>query len=152
MVMAYDQVEIFDNTLADNQTANLAIFSYLVTEKIYEDANYDPFCESIYIHDNSFSGGGDKPSGKIGLVLGALTGGTFPDIVYGGIVDEAKMVDGQLPAELSLYVANNGDADFVNLDLLHFEPTKFQFPTISRDMAPHEGSHPPLAPVEFNEP
>ena len=150
MVMAYDRVEIFDNTLADNQSANLAIFSYLVTEKVYEDENYDPFCESIYIHDNRFSGGGDNPQGRIGVMLGALTGGTFPDIVYGGIVDEAKLVDGVLPPELSLYVSNNGDADFVNLDLINFEPLKFKLPTISRDMAPHEGSHPPLAPVEFS--
>lgn len=151
MVMAYDHVEIFDNTIAENQSANLAIFSYLVTEKKYDDVNYDPFCESIYIHDNRFAGGGDKPSGKIGMLLGALTGGTLPDIVYGGIVDEEKMVDGRLPPELSIYVANNGDADFVNLDLVNFEPMKLKFPKISRDLAPHEGSHPPLAPVEFRE-
>ncbi len=151
MVMAYDQVEIFDNTLADNQSANLAIFSYLVTEKIYDDPKYDPFCEAISIHDNRFSGGGTKPGGKIGLVLGALVGGKFPDIVYGGIVDEEKLVDGTLPPELKIYIQNNGDADFVNLDLVNFEPTKLKFPKISRDPTPHEGSLPALPPVEFAE-
>ncbi len=151
MVMAYDQVEIFDNTLADNQSANLAIFSYLVTEKIYDDPKYDPFCEAISIHDNRFSGGGTKPGGKIGLVLGALVGGKFPDIVYGGIVDEEKLVDGRLPPELKIYIQNNGDADFVNLDLVNFEPTKLKFPKISRDPTPHKGSLPALPPVEFTE-
>ena len=37
--------------------------------------------------------------------------------MYDGFVDPAKMVDGKVPPELGIYVENNGDADFVNLDL-----------------------------------
>ncbi len=154
MVMAYDRVEVFNNTLQDNQTANLAIMSYLVTEKQYTDPEYDPFPESIDIHDNRFSGGGDKPQGKLGTLLGPLMGGRFPAIVYDGVVDSGKLVDGQLPADLAIFIHDNGDADFVNLDLANFDVKKVllgQLPKISRDLAPHAGSHSPLGEVVLPE-
>ncbi len=115
-IMANENTEIFENEIRDNQTYNVAILSFLVTGREYDDPEYDPFAEGIYIHDNTFSGGGDNPQG-IARERAALIGGTFPDIVYDGFVDAAKMVDGETPPALGIYVENNGDADFVNLDL-----------------------------------
>ena len=115
-IMANENTEIFENEIRDNQTYNVAILSFLVTGREYDDPEYDPFAEGIYIHDNTFSGGGDNPQG-IALERAAFIGGTFPDIVYDGFVDPAKMVDGETPPALGIYVENNGDADFVNLDL-----------------------------------
>ena len=152
MVMAYDHVEIFQNTICNNKTANLAIVSYLVTEKTYDDPRYDPYCEAIDVHDNEFSGGGNQPSGTLGKTLSQLTGGTFPDIVYDGIVDEEKLVEGELPRPLRITIRDNGDADFVNLDLVNFEPLKLRVPKISRDLVPHDGRHEPLAPVQLKSP
>lgn len=146
MVMAYDQVEVTDNVIEENQTANLALVSYLITKKKYDDPHYDPYVESIFVRGNTFQGGGDRPVGKLGLLLSPLVGGKFPDIVYDGIVDEKKMVDGRLPADQELYIAENGDADFVNLDLGNLNPP-WRWPKISRDMKPHRGSHRPLPPV-----
>jgi len=147
MLMAYDDVEVFGNKIRDNGTANLGILSYLTTEKAYDDPRYDPYCEAIHIHDNQFAGGGDQPRGQLGETLKHLTGGTFPDIVYDGIVDEQKLVDGQLPTDLRIVIDNNGDADFVNLDLANFEPLKLKLPNVSRDLSPYQGSRQPLAPV-----
>ena len=63
MIMANDQVEVFDNTIENNQTSGLSIVSYLITDKPMKDDKYDPFCESIHIHDNRFSGNGEQARG-----------------------------------------------------------------------------------------
>ena len=73
MIMANDQVEVFDNTIEKNQTAGLSIVSYLITDKPIKDDKYDPFCEAIYVHDNRFAANGEKPAGALGEMLG--TGG-----------------------------------------------------------------------------
>lgn len=151
MIMAFDQVEVFRNTFRDNGTANLAIFGYDVTQKYFVDEDYDPYCEAIDVHGNTFHGGGDNPRGKLGTMLGPFVGGKFPDIVYGGIVDENKLVDGQLPEKLRIAIRDNGDADFANLDLAHFDLTKGSVPKIQRDLAPHNIQRDPLPPVKLRE-
>ena len=115
-IMANENTEVFENHIRDNQTYNLAILSFLVTGRDYDDPEYDPFAEGIYVHDNVFAGGGDNPQGRA-LEIARELGGTYPDIVYDGFVDVAKLVDGVLPPALGIYIENNGDADFVNLDL-----------------------------------
>lgn len=115
-IMANENTEIFGNEIHDNQTYNVAILSYLITERGYDDPEYDPYAEGIYVHDNVMSGGGTAPQGR-GERLSAQFGGTFPDIVFDGFVDPEKLVDGELPAELGIYIANNGEATFVDLDL-----------------------------------
>ena len=84
MIMANDQVEVFDNTIENNQTAGLSIVSYLITDKPLKDDKYDPFCESIHIHDNRFKGNGTKPAGAIGELLSKVLGSPLPDILYDG--------------------------------------------------------------------
>jgi parallel beta-helix repeat protein len=150
MIMAYDDVEVFKNKFENNATFNLEILSYLVTEKKYDDPKYDPFPEGIAIHHNEFLGGGDHPAGDMGKKLGLLVGGKFPDIAYDGIVDDKKLVDGKLPDELRLFIHDNGDADFVNLDLANFDPVRLKLPKVSRDLTPHAGSRKPLPTVELS--
>jgi parallel beta-helix repeat protein len=151
MVMAYDNVEVFENKFKDNGTVNVGILSYLVTEKKYDDPDYDPFPEGIAVHHNAFSGGGDKPAGDMGDKLKLLVGGKFPDIAYDGIVDEKKIVDGKLPDELRLSIHDNGDADFANFDLANFDPVRFKFPKVSRDLAPHANPRTALHPVQLRQ-
>ena len=64
MILANDQVEVFDNTIERNQTAGLTIVSYMIMEKPIADPNYDPFCEAIHVHDNRFASNGGKPAGR----------------------------------------------------------------------------------------
>ena len=47
MIMASDEVEVFDNTIEKNQTAGLSIVSYLIADKPIKDDKFDPFCEAI---------------------------------------------------------------------------------------------------------
>ena len=138
-IMANENVEVFENEIKDNDSYNVAVFSYLITGREYKDPEYDPYAEGISIHDNTFVGGGQKPTGRA-AERSELIGGTYPDIVYDGFVDPAKMVDGKVKPELGIYVANNGDADFINLDLGAMG--RGADPKPSKDVLAHEGNLP----------
>ena len=64
MVNSNDQVEIFSNRIADNNTANIVISSYFSAnfagQRELAD-EFDPYPEAIYIYDNQFQGGGTDP-------------------------------------------------------------------------------------------
>ena len=86
IVNSNDQVEIFANDLADNNTANIIISSYYSTgfdTKKGIAAAYDPYPEHIYVTGNSFSGGGTDPGAKY-APLKALAGGTLPAVLWDG--------------------------------------------------------------------
>lgn len=124
IIMANDRVEVFNNEIRDNQTVNVSIMSYFVSQNKFDDKEYDPYPEAIYIHDNKITGGGDKPSGDFGALVGPLLQAKlpelkdFPDIVYDGMLNPAKAKDGALPAEEAVYIQNNGDeATFAFIDL-----------------------------------
>jgi hypothetical protein len=55
--------------------------------------------------------------GDLGKAIKAAFGTNGPDIVYDGVQDPAKLVDGDLPHDLSVSIHDNGDASFANLDL-----------------------------------
>ena len=55
-------------------------------------------------------------------------------------LDPAKMVDGKVTPELGIYIANNGDADFINLDLGAMGAAAEPKP--SKDVMAHAGALP----------
>ncbi|MCA9266498.1 MAG: right-handed parallel beta-helix repeat-containing protein, partial [Planctomycetales bacterium] len=112
MIMATDDVELFDNDIQNNQTANIARVSYLVSGKKITDKQYDPVSEAISIHDNRVAGGGTKPGGALGLQLLPFLGRSFPDILYDGVV-----ADGAPGRDRHLSIQNNGQASFANFKL-----------------------------------
>jgi len=150
--IAAHNVEIFGNSFRDNQTGNLAIISYFTTEIEYDDPEYDPYSDSLYIHDNEFVGGGTEPVDELGFVLVqaiiTIWDAPFivPDIVIDGFVNPVyadKSNPGQLAAPYQVCVQNNGDADFINLD----KPNDHANVTV--DAAPHDCTHPGLTPVSI---
>jgi len=152
MIMANDEVEVFFNTIEKNQTAGLSIVSYLLTEKPIKDEKYDPYCEAIHVHDNRFAGNGTKPSGAIGAMLSKALGAPLPDILYDGIVDAKKQVDGKLPLSLALSIHSNGEAGFVNFDAPALAATAAgsgtgKAPNIVRDLKGYSAALPNLEPV-----
>jgi parallel beta-helix repeat protein len=149
MVMATDQVEVFKNTIKDNNSYNMAVVSFYITGRPMEDKEYDPIPEAIYVHDNTFSGGGTNPGGERGKLLQMLLGKPIPDIVYDGISNPSKLVDGKLPDNLRVYIRNNGSATFANLhwDQLDPKDPKGSMAKIERDLKPFDGELPSLPPV-----
>jgi parallel beta-helix repeat protein len=109
IILATNHIDIYKNTIKDNATANVSIISYLSTGNPINDATYDPFTDEIYIHDNTISGGGDNPTGRIADGLAPLLGKPLPGILYDGVVDPKKKT-------ATICAQNNGGAMFVNYD------------------------------------
>jgi parallel beta-helix repeat protein len=151
MIMASDQVELFDNTIEDNQTAGLSIVSYLLTGKPFTDTQFDPFCESIHVHDNRFKANGGKPSGTLGLLVSKVVGSPLPDILYDGIANPRKRTAGALPAELAIHIRNNGDARFADFNGAALSAlgslVTGDAPKVVRDLKTYAGELPALEPV-----
>ena len=153
LIMAGHQIELFDNEIRDNETANLAILSYLATGIPIEDTAYDPYADTIYVHGNTFAGGGDNadaPAGSLGeAVVGALATImdppiVVPDIIFFGFINPDKAAAGDptvLAPEYNLCIQLNGDADFANLDAPN------GFAAVSTDMTPHDCEHAALPAV-----
>jgi len=123
VINSNDRVEIFDNDIAENDTANIIISSYFATgyQGTREMAEaYDPYPETIYVYGNRFSGGGSSPDGfDLKALKVAMFGlhGSFPDVLWDGYVNPEKLdADGNLLAEHAICV-NNGDAQVLNADL-----------------------------------
>ncbi|KUJ82605.1 hypothetical protein AWR36_012530 [Microbulbifer flavimaris] len=139
VINSNDYVEIFNNEIADNDTANVIVSSYYTagyySDKSTQDA-FDPYPEGIYIYNNQFTGGGESPDH---LELKALKlakfglSGSLPDILWDGVVNEQKLVDGKLPDSLKLCI-DNGDAGIINIDASN------DFKNISTDIAAHQCS------------
>lgn len=109
MVSANDDIEIFENVIARNETANVLVVSYLITGNDITDPLYDPYPERIHIHDNVLEGGGTEPDSQPLVDLIARTSDPVPDIVWDGFLNEES--SGPV-----LCMHSNGDADFVNLN------------------------------------
>lgn len=145
LIMANDQVEVFNNSIADNMTYNVAIINYITTGNPIKDAEYDPYPEGISIHNNTFSGGGDNPQRELATIAAGALGGKLPDIIYDGWFDDKKLVDGKLPENLRILIHDNKDADFANLDSK--AAAEGRQPNVSTDVSPYEGKSSPLAAV-----
>ncbi|MDE0731732.1 MAG: right-handed parallel beta-helix repeat-containing protein [Gammaproteobacteria bacterium] len=139
MILANDEIEVFDNNFTDNDTTSILIVSYYITERPFDDPNYDPFPESIYIHDNKISGGGTNPDSEpLQLLQSAMGGQAIPDIVWDGTVVPGKTAD------QVLCLGDSNGASFVNLDA----GNDFAAPTF--DSTVHSCSLPSLSVISLN--
>jgi len=128
VINSNDQVEIFDNDIADNQTANVIVSSYFstgyMTEKGVAKA-FDPYPEEIAIHGNRFKGGGDRPDGlDLKALKVAMFGlnGRLPDVLWDGYVNAQRAGGPQV-------CIDNGDAQTLNAD----GPNKYKNPSVVTD-------------------
>lgn len=145
VINSNSKVEIFDNDVTDNQTANVIISSYHSTGYFTEKgvaAGYDPYPKAIYVYGNRFKGGGDSPDG---LDLKALKiamygiGGHLPDVLWDGYVDNKLLVKGVMPAEQRICIQDG--VEVLNAD----GPNKYKNP--SKDSAPFRCELAKLPPV-----
>ena len=143
MVNSNDQVEIFNNRITNNNTANIVISSYFSANFAGQRelaAEFDPYPEQIMIYDNSFEGGGTAPGlDYLTQLRNALYGeqGAFPDILWDGIVNPEN--DGKIPA----VCIDNGDAELLSIDAGN------EFANAGVDMQRHNCSLPKLQPIEL---
>ena len=143
MINSNDQVEIFNNRITNNNTANIVISSYFSANFAGQReiaAEFDPYPEQIMIYGNSFEGGGTAPGlAYLTQLRNALYGeqGKFPDIIWDGIVNPEK--DSATP----VICVDNGDVQLLSIDAGN------EFANAGIDMTRHTCSVPKLAPVEL---
>jgi parallel beta-helix repeat protein len=138
MIMANDNIEVFENNFEDNNSANVLIVSYLINELPITDPNYDPYPEAIYIHNNQYKGGGEAPDSEPLALLQAATGQPIPDIVWDGMLSPGKT------AADALCFSEAADTSFVSLDASN----GFAQPVF--DAAAHDCTLPRLSEVSMS--
>ena len=116
MINSNDLVEVFNNRISNNDTANIVISSYFSANFAGQRevaAEFDPYPEEIFIYDNVFEGGGTKPGmDYLTEIRNALYGeqGAFPDIIWDGIVNPTNQ------GERAIICVANGDAQLLSID------------------------------------
>ena len=147
MLMANRHVEAFGNYFDGNGTGNVIIRAYYSVAKKKDDPNMDIYPEAVYVHDNIFGTGGFKPMGERGEMYADAAGKkNLPDIIWDGMMNPRKLVNGKLPKDMGIYIENNGNADYVNLDLdTYFKDKNSNKPTW--DISELTGSLPPLPKI-----
>lgn len=140
VINSNDDVEIFDNDIRDNKTANIIVSSVYSTG--YKDdsrsASFDPYPERISVHGNRLSGGGDAPDGfDLKALKVALFGmnGRLPDVLW----------DGYFNAELAggPQICLSGVSGVVNAD----GPSGYS--NAREDATGHDCTLPPLPAVDL---
>lgn len=135
MVMATNNVEIFNNRIINNITTGTAIVSYYISENPIKDSTYYPYPTAINIHHNTY----ERPNvratmkGRMGKLyrFKLRFGKNVPHIVYDGITDKNNPP--------TICIQNNTNMSFANMDAAN------KFKNISRDASAYNCSLPPLA-------
>ena len=147
MVLATSNVEIFNNTISNNKTANTSIVSYYTTEEPITDSLYYPYPTSIYLHDNIYKRDTQFPSlsfsQPIGLLLTYYFWRNVPDIIYDGVIDPLLLKNNKVMDEYKICIQNNQNASFVNLDLDNNSDN------LSQNLFDYDCSHPQVISPNF---
>ncbi|MFT7588072.1 MAG: parallel beta-helix repeat protein [Limisphaerales bacterium] len=110
LVMATKNVHIRDNTIKNHKSFSTAVVSYLINKRPYEDETYNPFCNSISIHNNIISNEENAPdmTRELGQLIYKLFEGNTPQLIIDGIFN---------PGEETKYCFyENGTIQFANID------------------------------------
>lgn len=92
IVLAGNEVDIFDNKLIDHKTIGIAIASYHITDlPIPKHPGWSPFTTNVYVHNNSFERSISVPdlTKDMGKLVAAKCFKS-QDVVYDGIIDDSK--------------------------------------------------------------
>lgn len=143
IINSNDKVEIFNNNVSNNDTANVLVSSYFSANYAGQRelaAEFDPYPEEIFIYDNNFEGGGTSPGADYLIQLrDAIFGadGAFPDIIWDGIVNPDKN------PELAVICVQNQDSLLLNIDAGN------EFANPSVDMNAHNCNVEKLAAIDL---
>jgi len=119
IIMAYDSVEVYNNTFVDNKTLGCCAVSYYATGRSFNDSLYTAYATSIFIHDNTFKRKLTlipDLSSDLGKLVLAISQ-TPADIIYDGNYNTSMSnADGSLKSEYKSCFTNNGNIKFFNLN------------------------------------
>lgn len=125
MVLRTSDVEVYNNTIKDNNTMAVGILSYITAEPqiLENNPDFNPIPSNVSLHGNEISKQADFPEAVKdhhlaqslvqlyqGLEAAGVTGG-MPEILYDGI----EMAEGPNPNKIC--IQDNGKARFLNMDV-----------------------------------
>ncbi len=139
MILATNNVNVFENKIINNRTTGTAIISYYITENPIKDSSYYPYPTDVFIFNNIFEREKVKATskGRMGkmFMFKLRFGKNVPHILFDGIVDDKN------PAKICLQ--NNTNQSFANIDAAN------KFKNITRDADKYNCSLPFLPPAEI---
>ena len=146
LLLASNQVEVFNNQVINNRTVGTGVISYFITENTIKDSSYYPYPTAVSIHNNEYSRVKKRATmkGRMGKLyrLKLKFGKDVPDIIYDGIKDEKiVLADGKYPDAKKVCISNNKGATYANLDAAN------GFKNISRDIKEVDCTLPAIAAV-----
>jgi parallel beta-helix repeat protein len=146
LLLASNQVEVFNNQVINNRTVGTGVISYFITENTIKDSSYYPYPTAVSIHNNEYSREKKRATmkGRMGKLyrLKLKFGKDVPDIIYDGIKDEKIILaDGKYPDAKKVCISNNKGATYANLDAAN------GFKNISRDIKEVDCTLPAIAAV-----
>lgn len=147
MVLATKSVEIFDNDIDANKSVGIAIASYKLVQKPFDDPSFDPYPKDISIYDNEIKRGFFQLP-TFDYDLGKLLFFKFlfnrPDIIFDGFFDpEIAQENGNYKSPYDICIADNNGAVFANLDAAN------DFANISTDRAKFDCEAKNQTPVQL---
>lgn len=140
LVLANDNIEVFGNEFADNDSVHIMVYSFVLGGRVIDDPNYDPYPEQIYIHDNEYIRGGTVPAHALLAKWHGETGENSPSIVWGGLVREGSSSDN------IICLGDEPQTTFMNLNGTGAAAD------VSFDTSPHACTLPRLEPVTLDSP
>lgn len=136
MVLATNDVEVYNNKIWENKTVSTGIVSYYITETPINDKSYIPYPSSVSVHDNIFSDGRRMPTlkHKLGFIFWWKFGKKVPHILYDGILNpDWANTDGSPNSSYRICIGENENGTFANL---RADKLSLMSDHISRDKAP----------------
>jgi parallel beta-helix repeat protein len=138
LVLATNDVEIYNNTISDHRTLGIGVISYNLVEAMEEDIdadpvnayggvrsvtdfrndlNYDPFPGQIHLHDNVYENAAWIPNitSDFGKLFLFKRGFGIPDVVLDGFKSPDYIKDGKLNPYYKICV-DERDIKFLALD------------------------------------
>ena len=146
MILSSSRVEVFGNTLENNNFAAMALVSYFLLDQNFNPGGapgFNPFCGDIYIHTNTYGAMGPVNAVNMpataGLVFSLLQLNMIPqpNILVDGIFNPLEGDSG------GICVEEMPAPSFVNLDAENF------FAGLSTDPSDHLCTGATISPVQF---
>lgn len=151
LVLAFDNVELFNNQIINNKTCGIIIASYYMTQRPFNDTTFGPYSSAVSIYNNTIERKFAIPdlTTNLGKLMNLVFKGQSQDIVIDGMYDP-KILDanGNVPEDRRICVRNNGaEIRFANLNAHKASDPKDIFKTMDRDMSKVDCTLPALQEV-----
>lgn len=139
MILSTENVEIFNNTLTDNNFAGVMVVNYLLLNQSPNDENYNPWPTGIYIHNNTHEMTGTVDAASQTELVQQLMG-----VLQLYQLDQPNVLIDGLVGTLSDICIQEGTSTFVNLNAI--DQT---FQSVSTDVTAHDCNDGTLSAVSF---